>query len=92
MRIQTFEGWNTATAAMALVMPGKKNTWGNTVFLGCIKITPRPIFLKQMDASQNDQYRLFEHLVRKSSQQILTAFKEELDAISQEEFGLGTGC
>lgn len=49
--------------------------------------TPAYIF-EEMDASQNDQYRLFEHLVRKSSQQILTAFKEELDATSQEEFGL----
>lgn len=49
--------------------------------------TPAYIF-EQIDAAQNDHYRLFEHLVRKSSQQILTAFKEELDAISQEEFGL----
>src|SRR5690606_21115250 len=49
--------------------------------------TPAYIF-EQMDASQNDSYRLFEHLVRKSSQQILTAFKEELDVTSQEEFGL----
>ncbi|MCM4159625.1 formimidoylglutamase [Antarcticibacterium flavum] len=49
--------------------------------------TPAYIF-EQMDAAQNDQYRLFEHLVRKSSQQILTAFREELDTISQEEFGL----
>lgn len=49
--------------------------------------TPAYIFEK-MDAAQNDQYRLFEHLIRKSSQQILTAFQEELEFTSQEEFGL----
>ncbi|HSI70988.1 MAG TPA: formimidoylglutamase [Gillisia sp.] len=49
--------------------------------------TPAYIF-EQMDAAPNDQYRLFEHLIRKSSQQILAAFQEELDFSSQEEFGL----
>lgn len=49
--------------------------------------TPSYIF-KKVDASQNDQYRLFEHLMLKSSEQIMEAYKEELRFISHEEFGL----
>ena len=53
--------------------------------------TPNYIFA-QIDASQNDQYRLFEHLILKSSQEILKAFREELALISHEEFGLELDC
>lgn len=53
--------------------------------------TPEYIF-EQIYASPNDQYRLFEHLILKSSQEILEAFKEELSFASQEEFGLELDC
>lgn len=53
--------------------------------------TPASIF-EEMDASQNDQYRLFEHLMLKSSREIRQAYQEELDFASQEEFGLELDC
>ena len=49
--------------------------------------TPSYIF-ERMDASENEQYRLFEHLILKSSQQILEAFREEMAMVSGEDFGL----
>lgn len=53
--------------------------------------TPAYIF-EEIDASSQDQYRLFEHLILKSSQEIREAFQEELEFISQEEFGLELDC
>lgn len=53
--------------------------------------TPEYIF-EQIYASPNDQYRLFEHLILKSSQGILQAFREELAFSSQEDFGLELDC
>ncbi len=53
--------------------------------------TPAYIF-EELDASQNDQYRLFEHLMLKSSREIRQAYQEELDFASQEEFGLELDC
>lgn len=53
--------------------------------------TPSYIF-EELDASANDQYRLFEHLILKSSREILQAYKEELDFISHDEFGLELDC
>lgn len=49
--------------------------------------TPNYIF-EQIEASKNYQYRLFEHLMLKSSAQILEAFQEELAHIAHEDFGL----
>lgn len=53
--------------------------------------TPNYIF-EQMDASQTDHYRLFEHLILKSSREILQAYKEELEFTAQEDFGLELDC
>ncbi len=43
-------------------------------------------------ASQNDQFRLFEHLNLKSSESIIKAFREELLAVAQDDFGLELDC
>lgn len=53
--------------------------------------TPEYIF-KEMMASQNDQFRLFEHLSLKSSESIIKAFREELDTVSHDHFGLELDC
>ena len=53
--------------------------------------TPEYIF-KEIMTSQNDQYRLFEHLSLKSSESIIKAFREELDAVAQDDFGLELDC
>lgn len=53
--------------------------------------TPEYIF-KEIMASQNDHFRLFEHLTLKSSESIIKAFREELDFTSKEAFGLELDC
>lgn len=53
--------------------------------------TPDYIF-KDILASQNDQFRLFEHLSLKSSEAIIKAFREELDVVAQEDFGFELDC
>lgn len=53
--------------------------------------TPEYI-LKEIMVSQNDQFRLFEHLSLKSSESIIKAFREELDVIAQDDFGLELDC
>lgn len=53
--------------------------------------TPEYI-IREMMASQNDQFRLFEHLSLKSSESIMIAFREELDAVAQDDFGLELDC
>lgn len=70
----------------------------NGNFLGKYRIfgihqnyTPSYVF-DELDASPNEQYRLFEHLILKSSQGILDAFREELDFTSNEDFGLELDC
>lgn len=53
--------------------------------------TPDYIF-KEIMQSQNDHFRLFEHLTLKSSESIIKAFREELDFTAQEDFGLELDC
>lgn len=53
--------------------------------------TPEYIF-KEIMASQNDHFRLFEHLTLKSSESIIKAFREELDFTAKEAFGLELDC
>ncbi|CAM4252409.1 formimidoylglutamase [Gillisia limnaea] len=53
--------------------------------------TPDYIF-KKIIQSQNDHFRLFEHLTLKSSESIIKAFQEELDFTAQEDFGLELDC
>lgn len=53
--------------------------------------TPDYIF-KQIMQSQNDHFRLFEHLTLKSSESIIKAFREELDFTAHEDFGLELDC
>jgi len=53
--------------------------------------TPEYIF-EEMIVSQKDQYRLFEHLMLFTSQGIIKAFKEELEFVSEDDFGLELDC
>jgi formiminoglutamase len=53
--------------------------------------TPAYIF-EQILQSPNDHFRLFDHLMLKSSQDILKAYLEELDFVSQDDFGLELDC
>jgi len=53
--------------------------------------TPEYIF-EEMNASQKDQYRLFEHLMLLPSQEIIKAFRDELDFVSNDDFGLELDC
>jgi formiminoglutamase len=53
--------------------------------------TPKYIF-EEMNVSKKDQYRLFEHLMLLSSQEIIKAFREELEFVSDDDFGLELDC
>jgi formiminoglutamase len=53
--------------------------------------TPEYIF-EEMNVSQKDQYRLFEHLMLFNSKEIINAFREELEFISVDDFGLELDC
>jgi len=53
--------------------------------------TPEYIF-EEMIASPKDQYRLFEHLMLLPSQEIIKAFREELEIVSNDDFGLELDC
>lgn len=53
--------------------------------------TPEYIF-EEMLVSQKDQYRLFEHLMLFTSQEIIKAFREELEFVSDDDFGLELDC
>lgn len=53
--------------------------------------TPQYIF-DAIRSSTNYQFQLFDHLMLKSSNEIITAFKEELDLISHHYFGLELDC
>lgn len=53
--------------------------------------TPQYIF-DTITSSANYQFQLFDHLMLKSSNEIITAFKEELDLISHKDFGLELDC
>jgi formiminoglutamase len=53
--------------------------------------TPEYIF-EEMIVSPKDQYRLFEHLMLFTSQGIIKAFKEELEFVSDDDFGLELDC
>lgn len=53
--------------------------------------TPAYIF-EEILKSPNDHFRLFEHLMLKSSQNILKAYLEELDFVAQDDFGLELDC
>lgn len=48
--------------------------------------------LEEIHLSSNNHYRLFEHLILKSSQDIVRAFREELGFVSNEEFGMELDC
>ena len=53
--------------------------------------TPEYIF-EEMNVSQKNQYRLFEHLMLFNSKEIINAFREELEFISDDDFGLELDC
>jgi len=53
--------------------------------------TPEYIF-EEMNKSANDSFRLFEHLILKSSEKIKNAFLEELEMVAQDDFGLELDC
>jgi len=53
--------------------------------------TPEYI-LQEMLVSEKDQYRLFEHLILFTSQEILKAFREEMEFVSDDDFGLELDC
>ena len=53
--------------------------------------TPEYI-LQEMLVSEKDQYRLFEHLMLFTSQEILKAFREEMEFVSDDDFGLELDC
>lgn len=67
---------------------GQENYLGKYRMFGIHQnYTPAYIF-NRIEASHNFQYRLFEHLMLKSSAQILEAFEEELAVIAVDDFGL----
>src|SRR5680860_278303 len=53
--------------------------------------TPEYIF-EEMNVSQKEQYRLFEHLMLLSSQEIIKSFREELEFVLNDDFGLELDC
>ena len=53
--------------------------------------TPEYIF-EEMNKSANDSFRLFEHLILKSSEKIKNAFLEELEMVAHDDFGLELDC
>jgi len=53
--------------------------------------TPEYIFT-DMNQSANDGYRLFEHLILMPSQKIVQSFREELEFVSHDNFGLELDC
>ncbi len=53
--------------------------------------TPQYIF-EDMLHSANDGYRLFEHLLLMPSEKIVQAFREELEFVSHDNFGLELDC
>ncbi len=53
--------------------------------------TPQYIF-EDMQHSANDGYRLFEHLLLMPSEKIVKAFREELEFVSHDNFGLELDC
>ncbi|TVZ28022.1 formiminoglutamase [Gillisia sp. Hel_I_86] len=53
--------------------------------------TPQYIF-ENMLHSANDGFRLFEHLILMPSEKIVQAFREELEFVSHDNFGLELDC
>ncbi len=53
--------------------------------------TPEYIFT-EMNQSAHDGYRLFEHLLLMPSEKIVQAFREELEFVSHDNFGLELDC
>ena len=53
--------------------------------------TPEYIF-NQMNQSANDGYRLFEHLILMPSEKIVQSFREEMEFVSHDDFGLELDC
>lgn len=53
--------------------------------------TPQYIF-ELIRSSTNYQFQLFDHLMLKSSNEMITAFKEELELVSHSDFGLELDC
>lgn len=53
--------------------------------------TPQYIF-EDLVHSANDGYRLFEHLILMPSKKIVKAFKEEMEFVSHDNFGLELDC
>lgn len=53
--------------------------------------TPQYVF-EEMLHSANDGYRLFEHLLLMPSEKIVQAFREELEFVSHDNFGLELDC
>ncbi|RKS53571.1 formiminoglutamase [Gillisia mitskevichiae] len=53
--------------------------------------TPEYIF-NEMNQSANDGYRLFEHLILMPSEKIVQSFREEMEFVSHDNFGLELDC
>jgi len=53
--------------------------------------TPEYIF-NEMNQSANNGYRLFEHLLLMPSEKIVTSFREEMEFVSHDDFGLELDC
>ncbi|CAM4167003.1 arginase family protein [Gillisia hiemivivida] len=53
--------------------------------------TPEYIF-NEMNQSANDGYRLFEHLILMPSEKIVKSFREEMEFVSHDNFGLELDC
>jgi len=53
--------------------------------------TPEYIF-NEMNQSANDGYRLFEHLILMPSEKIVKSFREEMEFVSHDDFGLELDC
>jgi len=70
----------------------KKNLLGKYRVFGLHQnYTPEYIFA-EMNQSANDGYRLFEHLILMPSEKIVQAFREELEFVSHDNFGLELDC
>lgn len=53
--------------------------------------TPEYIF-NEMNQSANNGYRLFEHLLLMPSEKIVRSFREEMEFVSHDDFGLELDC
>ena len=70
----------------------KENALGKYRIFGLHQnYTPEYIFT-ELNQSANDGYRLFEHLLLMPSEKIVQAFREEMEFVSHDNFGLELDC